>query len=63
MENGGLYQEGRKEDGVEGLPVPFIFCSFEVAGGGAKKALRDRKANFLSFGRKGDLEVKRNHRR
>ena len=27
------------------------------------KALRDREANFLSFRRKGDLEVKRNHRR
>ena len=25
--------------------------------------LRDREANFLSFRRKGDLEVKRNHRR
>ena len=61
MENGGLCQEGRKEDGVEGLPIPLLFCSFEVAGGGAKKALRDREANFLSFRRKGDLEVKRNH--
>ena len=27
------------------------------------KALRDREANFLSFRRKGDLEVKINHRR
>ena len=63
MENGGLCQEGRKEESIEGLPVPFLFCSFEVAGGGAKKTLHDREANFLSFMRKGDLEVKRNHRR
>ena len=41
MENGGLCQEGRKEDGVEGLPVPLIFCSFKVASKGAKKGLRD----------------------
>ena len=63
MENVGLCQEGRKEDSVEGLPVPLLFWCFEVAGGDAKKALRDREANFLSFRRKGDLEVKRNHRR
>ena len=63
MENGGLCQEGRKEDGVEGLPVPLMFCSFEVAGSGAKKAVRDQEANFLSFRSKGNLEVKGDHRR
>ena len=40
-----------------------FFCSFEVAGGGAKKGLRDREANFPSFRSKGDLEVKGDHRR
>ena len=63
MENGDLRQEGREEDVVERLPVPLIFGSFEVAGGGAKKGLRDWEANFLSFRSKGDLEVKRDHRR
>ena len=58
MENGGLCQEGRKEDGVEGMPVLLLFCSFEVAGGGAKKALRDREANFLSFRIKAILRLK-----
>ena len=42
MENGDLRQEGRDEDGVEGLTVPLLFGAFEVAGGGAKKDLRDR---------------------
>ena len=63
MENGGLCQEGQKEDGVEGLPVPLLFCSFEVAGGSKKKALSDWEANFLSFRSKGDLEVKGDNRR
>ena len=40
MENGNLRQEGREEDGVEGLPVPLLFGAFEVASGGAKKGLR-----------------------
>ena len=57
MENGDLRQEGREEDGVEGLPVPLLFGAFEVAGGGAKKDLCDREANFFSFRRKGDLDV------
>ena len=47
MENGGLCQEGRKKDGVEGLPVPLLFWCLEVAGGGAKKGLRDQEANFF----------------
>ena len=63
MENGDLCQEGREEEGVEGLPVPLLFGSFEVAGGGAKKGLRDWEANFLSFRSKGDLKVKGDHRR
>ena len=42
MENGDLCQEGREEDGVEGLPVLLLFGACEVAGGGAKKDLRDR---------------------
>ena len=41
MENGDLRQEGQKEDGVEGLPVPLLFGTGEVAGSGAKKDLRD----------------------
>ena len=42
MENGDLRQEGQEEDGVEGLPVPLLFGVCKVAGGGAKKDLRDR---------------------
>ena len=42
MEDGGLRQEGREEYGVEGLPVTLIFRTCKVAGGGAKKDLRDR---------------------
>ena len=57
MDNGDLRQEGREEDGVEGLSVPLLFGSFEVAGGGLKKGLSDWGANFFSFRRKGDLEV------
>ena len=52
MENGDLRQEGREEDDVEGLPVPLLFGAFEVAGGGAKKYLRDREANFSPSGAK-----------
>ena len=58
MENGELHQEGREEDGVEGLPVPLIFGSFEVAGGGAKKGLRDREANFYPSGAKAISRLK-----
>ena len=57
MENGNLRQEGREENGVEGLPVPFLFRTYEVASGGAKKGLRDLGENFFSFRRKGDVEV------
>ena len=53
MENGDLRQEGREEDGVEGLPVPLLFGAFEVAGGGAKKDLHDdREADFSLSGAK-----------
>ena len=57
MENGDLCQEGREEDGVEGLPVLLLFGSFDVASSGAKNGLRDWETNFLSFRSKGDLEV------
>ena len=57
MENGDLRQEGREEDGFEGLPVPLLFGSFEVAGGGAKKGLRDREANFSPSGAKAILRL------
>ena len=41
MENGDLRQEGREEDGIEGLPVPLLFGACEVCGGGAKNDHRD----------------------
>ena len=52
MENEDLRQEGREEDGVEGLPVTLLFGAFEVAGGGAKKGLGDQETNFSPSGAK-----------
>ena len=57
MENGNLYQEGREEYRVEGLPVPLLFGAFEVAGGGAKKGLRNREADFSPSGAKAILRL------
>ena len=42
MENGDLLQEGQEQNGIEGLPFPLVFRACEVAGGGAKKDLRDQ---------------------
>ena len=62
-------------DGYTLTPVPLLEdpdgdgdgSAAPTATGGSSyicsKTLRDREANFLSFRRKGDLEVKRNHRR
>ena len=41
MDNGDLRNKGQEEEGVEGLPVQLLFGACEVAGGGAKKDLRD----------------------
>ena len=57
MENGNLRQEGRGEDGVEGLPVLLLFGAFEVAGGGAKKDLCDWEADFSLSGAKAILRL------
>ena len=63
MEDCSLRQKWREEKSVTGIPVSLLLGSREVAGGGAKKDLRDRYTNLVVVRGKGDIDLEGNHGR
>ena len=61
MDDCGLRQKRRDEDGVAGSPVSLFLGSREVAGGGAKKDLRDLETYVFAVCGEGSLGVELNH--
>ena len=61
MEDCGLRQKWREEDDVAGSPVALFLGSREVAGGGAKKDLRDLETDIFAVCGEDDLDVERNY--
>ena len=61
MEDGGLCQKWREEDGFAGIPVAIFLGSSEVAGGSTKKDLRDRETDLFAVCGEGDLDVEQNY--
>ena len=57
VEDCGLREEWRGEDGVPRRPFPFIFRAREVAGSGSKENFRDRETDLFTIRIKWDLHV------
>ena len=43
-------------------PVPLLFQTHEIAGGGAKEKLRDREMDLVAVRGEGDVHVDQNYR-
>ena len=63
MEDCGLREKLREEDGIARIPVPLILRVREVAGGGAKEDFRDRETDLVAVRGKGDLYLQVSYRR
>ena len=63
MEDSGLCQKWREEDGIAGSPVSLLLGLGEVAGGGAKKDFRDQYTDLVAVCGKVNLDLEGNNGR
>ena len=57
MEDCGLCEEWREEDGAAWRPVPLLLRARKVAGGGAKENFRDWETDLVAVRGKRDVNL------